>query len=121
MKEWATHLLENYSRIFLGGWHIGQEEEWQHMLAGFWEKFKDIEPSHPVFASGYDTKFLIPYAFHGDEGRGYCHVPFMVVSWQPVISHRGMQECNDSSHLVRFMRACLGSIHTCDSEALFHD
>ena len=42
----------------------------------------------------------LPIFIHGDEGRGLARRPWMCISWQPVISFKGMDYVNDSSQLV---------------------
>ena len=44
-----------------------------------------------------DTRYVVPYCFHGDEGRGSGRVPFLVLSWQPIVGLKGLDQCNDSS------------------------
>lgn len=103
MQTWVSFLLENFPHILLGGHTLEEVNGWQRLLYDFWRVYKDINPGHPVFSSDLDTRFLIPYVFHGDEGRGSSRVPFLVLSFQPFVSHKGMSECNDSS--------CLGPCH----------
>lgn len=98
MQAWASHLLEHHPKILLAG-HSLQDRGWQRIFRRFWKTYRTIDPTHPVFQSGYDTSFLAPYAFHGDEGRGRGKVPFLVFSWQPVVSHLGLGHCNDSTCL----------------------
>lgn len=98
MQAWASYLLEHYPKILLAG-HFLQDRGWQKTFRRFWETYRRIDPNHPVFQSGYDTHFMVPYAFHGDEGRGRGKVPFLVFSFQPVVSHRGLGHCNDSTSL----------------------
>ena len=52
------------------------------------------------FLEHHGPRACIPYHIHGDEGRGQLKRPYMVVSWQCVISHHGPQVCNESSFLI---------------------
>ena len=58
-----------------------------------------MDPTHEVFASGYNLGMVIPHSIHGDEGRGLAKKPLMVVAWRLIISHLGPQVCNDSTFL----------------------
>ena len=98
MHEWCSYVLEHYPRVLLAG-HTLDHCGWQRDFKNFWDLYKSIDPGHPVYESGHDTRYLIPYAFHGDEGRGRGKVPFLVFAMQPIISHRGMSHCNDSTYL----------------------
>ena len=98
MHSWVTYLFENHPKILLAG-RILEDRSYQGEFQKFWEMYRRIEPMHPVYESGFDTRYLIPYAFHGDEGRGKGKIPFMVFSFQPLISHLGSSHCNDSTQL----------------------
>jgi hypothetical protein len=62
-------------------------------------------PDHPIFNSGHDINFgtAIPIYIHGDEGRGLLKRPYMVISWQCVVGHGGLQVCNDAM-IPRFLQ-----------------
>ena len=97
MESWASHILENYPKILLAGHVLEDRLGWQRDFKHFWDTYKSIDPHHPVFASDMDYRYLIPYCFHGDEGRGKGKSPFLVFSFQPIISHLGLNYCNDST------------------------
>ena len=60
-----------------------------------------VNPNHVIFQElgDFPIACAIPYFIHGDEGRGYCRRPFMVESWQPVISYKGLDKINESGYL----------------------
>lgn len=97
MRTWAEYLLANYPRVLLGGSLLQDHHLWRPMLQEFWDSYQLYDPDHPVFASDYDRSCLVPWAFHGDEGRGQARIPFLTLSWQPLVGHRGLNSCNDSS------------------------
>ncbi len=97
MKSWVMHLLENYPKVLLAG-HVLEDHGWKKDFYKFWEQYKSIEPSHPIYQGNIDWRFAVPYAFHGDEGRGKGKVPFLCISFQPIISHLGLGHCNDSTY-----------------------
>ena len=98
MQTWTSYLLTHHPGILLGGHKLSEKELWGSLLHNFWKKYKSIDPTHAIFQTDYELKTCIPYAFHGDEGRGTGRIPFLVLSFQPIISHRGMDTCNDSSY-----------------------
>ena len=98
MQTWTLHLLEQYPEILLAGCKLFEEASWGMLFHSFWSKYRSIDPTHDLFRTAYDWKTCIPYCFHGDEGRGTGKVPFLVLSFQPIISHKGMDICNDSSY-----------------------
>lgn len=86
--------------MLLGGHQVSDANAWQGMLKTFWDEYRLIDSQHPIFCEGnanYET--CIPYMFHGDEGRGLGKRPFLVISWQPLISFRGPGYPNDSTYL----------------------
>lgn len=99
MSTWAEYILTNYPKMLLGGFTLEKTSEWQGTFHYFWETYRGINPGHPIYHSVADWKHTIPYCFHGDEGRGLGRDPFLVLSFQPLIGFKGMDTCNDSSHL----------------------
>ena len=65
--------------------------------------YQHIEPSLELFQETWEwqqdpswRQFVIPYAVHGDEGRGKLRKPIMVLSVQPLLTselHSNMQGC----------------------------
>ena len=98
MQTWASYLLENCPGMLLGGYTLSNPA-WKQTMRLFWGAYQSIDPTHFIYASDYSWDTMIPYCFHGDEGRGSGRVPFLVLSWQPIVSHKGMDQCNDSSQL----------------------
>ena len=99
METWCRYLLDEYPHILLAGHDLGDSEGWGRDFREFWDKYRTVNPNHPVYSSGLDLGHCCPYAFHGDEGRGAARDPFLVCGFQPVLSHLGVGFCNDSSHL----------------------
>lgn len=98
MQTWANYLLQNCPGMLLGGYALSNPL-WKQTMRLFWGAYQSIDPAHFIYASDYSWDTMIPYCFHGDEGRGSGRVPFLVMSWQPIVSHKGMDQCNDSSQL----------------------
>lgn len=70
---------------FLGGHKVTQIEQVEAMLSSFWEKYSSLaDGEHPL-----DAKRSIPFFIHGDEGRGQCKRPLLVVSFQMLLGWDG--------------------------------
>ena len=65
---------------FLGGYNKTQIGEVETMLAGFWGKHASIDCEQPP-----NPRRTIPFFIHGDEGRGQCRRPLLVISFQVVL------------------------------------
>ena len=98
MQTWASYLLKNCPSVLLAGHQLVDECGWGSAFQTFWSRYQSIDPRHWIFSSGIDWAECVPIAFHGDEGRGSGRVPFLVMSWQPIIGHMGMEVCNDSTY-----------------------
>ena len=96
-SDWARSLLKHNPEILLGG-HKLEDEGWKPILASFWQQYRAINPGHPAFATftNLDLERVIPYAHHGDEGRGLRGKPFLVESIQPIIGFHGINSTNES-------------------------
>ena len=60
------------------------------------------DPDHPVFQDESlrkDLSCTIPYLLHGDEGRGRMKQPILVIAFQGVLSHLGINRLNESGYL----------------------
>ena len=61
---------------------VSDVDGWTHDLLVFWEKWKCVEPRHPVFTDhSHDLQTCIPCMLHGDEGVGHRRKPIMQLSW----------------------------------------
>jgi hypothetical protein len=89
LSSWMESILPSYPHFFLGGHLLGQCDAYGDMLEDYWNKFRAIEPHHPIFQdkSVNDRRRAIPIAVHGDEGRGLNKVPVLICSYQVVIPH----------------------------------
>ena len=103
-RSWATHLLENHAPFILGGFSLEQPIEYKEQLSRFWQRYREIDPTHPTFSAFDETDYcrVLPYALHGDEGRGAAKVPVLVVGYQPVISVRGAEFTNMAAQLALY-------------------
>lgn len=98
IHDWLSYLLQHKSPVVLGGGTIHEPLSWQPTFTKFWQTYQAINPGHDVYGLEADAwGNVIPLFIHGDEGRGLQKQPWMVLAWQPVISHRGIRETNDSS------------------------
>ena len=99
MQAWVKALLDESPWMILAGHDLSEVSEWQSTFAHFWSLYRYVNGGHCIYQDGHDTRTCIPYFLHGDEGRGYCRRPFMVESFQPVISHKGSDYTNESGYL----------------------
>ena len=108
MRSWSEILMARYPKLMLGGFDLDQEDQWKKLLRWFWEAFYHDDPTHPIFEShDFDPSHSIPYMTHGDEGRGLRSQPFMVQSWQTVLSVNGPGDTNMSGILVLYSKFCI--------------
>ena len=104
-SSWLHQLLLDGGQFVLGGHSLLQEDSFRPMFKEFWRRFKDCRPDLDLYKrvdeDGWDESLCIPISLHGDEGRGKARRPIMVISIQPVISHRGPEYTNSSGWLGR--------------------
>ena len=96
ITDWARALLQQSPSHLLGGFRFEDSPGWQHQFASFWSVYQKIDPAHEVFSAGLDWGRTIPYALHGDEGKGLRSKAFLVESFQPVIGRHGLFHTNES-------------------------
>ena len=81
--DMAKYLLnsEKHSEKLLGH-PLSLEAEWSRDLVQFWEKWKCVEPSNPIYVErSNDLRYCVPCMLHGDEGVGHRRKPVMQLSW----------------------------------------
>ena len=101
MGEWVDALLREAPEMILAGHTLEDQQGWEAVFATFWMKYEQVNPGHPVY-SDFDEatrRKCVPYFLHGDEGRGQCRKPLMIESFQPCVSHRGLEFTNESTYL----------------------
>ena len=96
ISDWVVALLERNPEYLLGGLQLHQAEGWRQMFASFWDLYRTIDDNHMVFEAGLDLTCTIPYALHGDEGKGLRQKAFLVESFQPIIGVHGPSHTNES-------------------------
>ena len=103
LTSWARYILEvQGGQLLLAGHHISQPKLWKEALQSFWAKYEAADPDHPVFQDESlrkDLSCTIPYLLHGDEGRGRMKQPILVIAFQGVLSHLGINRLNESGYL----------------------
>lgn len=103
MRSWMSTLSTSFPHYMLGGFDLEQEFEWRSLFRWFWNCYREYDSSHPIFSEDCgdcDYSLCCPIMTHGDEGRGLRSSPFMVQSFQFVISHLGPFTTNTSGYLV---------------------
>ena len=99
MTSWIECLLKECPPVLLAGHQLEDRVAWEHTFANFWQLFRHTDPGHPIFSTDIPLGQAIPYLVHGDEGRGLRKVPWMVESWQLLISYAGIMVTNESTNL----------------------
>ena len=92
LSSWLQACMENPQYggyFFLGGKTLDQIGEVQQMFKNFWENYSYVDGTMPPC-----PELTIPILIHGDEGRGQCKRPLMIVSFQPIISWAGEKVVN---------------------------
>lgn len=63
------YLMMHHPSVVVGG--LEEPADRCHHLKAFWEAYRQHHPSHPIFKHhNEDLQFILPLAWHGDEGRG---------------------------------------------------
>lgn len=110
-RPWPTLLLSSWLKIgcgpeykgqyFFGGLTLDKLPQIEDMLAEFWKKYSAIDPQEAPKESRRCR--TIPWFLHGDEGRGQCKRPLLVISYQPVLGFAGGGDhVNSKGYLVVF-------------------
>ena len=99
LSSWLHAVLERGGEFVLGGWTTSQKPQYMSMLGRFWKRYEDVHGSHPILQETERKKMqTIPFAIHGDEGRGLCREPVLVESYQPLIPWSGENCLNMRGH-----------------------
>lgn len=77
--------------FLLGGLSLDDVDSFGDTLEVFWGRYKALEPDFEVPGN---PRYVIPYALHGDEGRGKGKKPIMVLGMQPLITSHDMSTSN---------------------------
>ena len=105
-RPWPVLLLSDWVRTafqepfkgfyLLGGKKSDQLDEVKAMLSRFWSRYRlvdsDVAPEHP--------EITIPFFIHGDEGRGQCKRPVLVLAAQPVFGWGGENSITSHKQLA---------------------
>ena len=98
LRTWMEATLghTHYRGFFLlGGHKLESLCEAEQIFERFWARHQWIDPS----IRPSQPKRTIPLYIHGDEGRGQCKKPVLVISFQPVISWAGENTVNSEKYL----------------------
>ena len=105
LSAWAKCILRDLPRYFLGGCNnVENTEVYTRTFHMFWTNYRHTQPDHIVYETFPQEQwgYIIPYALHGDEGRGRNFIPTLVVTFQMLVHPLGMGYTNTASWLVRF-------------------
>ena len=96
LSSWLQVCFEEYGGFFvLGGHKLDDLKAIENMLEQFWSRHQFVDTDIPQ-----DTKHTIPFLLHGDEGRGQCKRPILVLSFQPMIGWSGGEHVNSKKNFA---------------------
>lgn len=98
VRNWLRFFFHEHAGFLLAGHRLNDASSWRKTFQKFWDLYRQNDSGHPVFSKDWDLSLCLPIYVHGDEGRGLARKPWMCIAWQPVISHEGLESCNDSSY-----------------------
>ena len=82
LSDWVTYLASSGRLHNLTG--VKDNGVRKSLCAEFWERWRRIQPTHPIFAAADGQKVRledsIPLLHHGDEGRTYKRLAIMILS-----------------------------------------
>ena len=101
-SDWARCIFRRGGHFFMAGLSLDDVSAVGATLELFWRRYKKLD-CHMNFEG--DPAFAIPYAIHGDEGRGKGKKPILVLSMQPLVTSPDMSHTN--------MSGCFGNLSSC--------
>ena len=105
LSDWCASIFQLGGHFLLGGWDLDRAEDFGEVLQVFWHRFRCHQPDLPFYKESHDWRYCIPFALHGDEGRGAGKRPVMVCSAQPMITLADMSDANGGGlHGLTFIR-----------------
>ena len=113
LSSWVSYLLERCPKYVLGGFDLGQHQQFTALFGSFWRRYRAVDPLHPVyiFFSESEYGYIVPWCFHGDEGRGLAKVPLLVCAFQFLISWKGEQTTNIAGFSASLWQALIFVCH----------
>lgn len=99
LSDWLKLCFENrrYGGFYwLGGHTMDQLPEVETMLERFWDRYSQLGPMESSQCPSNPSR-CIPFLLHGDEGRGQCKRPLLVLSYQPLLGWHGEDLVNSKA------------------------
>ena len=100
-EPWPVFYLSDWLKVsfadpyrgfyWLGGFRLENLDLAGQLLAEFWQKYRHVDPNMDFPEVPSRT---LPLYLHGDEGRGQCKRPIMVISYQPLLGWTGNETVN---------------------------
>lgn len=99
LSDWLKVSFADPYRGFywLGGFRLEDLDFAGQLLTNFWQKYRYVDPSMTLPEVPSRT---LPLCIHGDEGRGQCKRPIMVISFQPLLGWTGNETVNSKGCFV---------------------
>ena len=104
LKSWVSYLFQNHPRYVLGGFELSEKQKYTELFHTFWKRYQHVDQHHPVYRFFPESDFgrIVPFALHGDEGRGLSKVPLLVCGFQFVVPVQGVEKTNMAGYLGLF-------------------
>lgn len=98
MTDYVEYFLRKAPFLLFGG----NGDDAHDRLASFWRAFRSHHPQHEVYSTHGDALHkVIPYCFHGDEGKGPKRATFMDFSFEtPFGLELSESSCSCSTELA---------------------
>ena len=103
LRDWCKFLIRSNNFHVLSGLVRPDALREKAIWNSFWERYRHIEPTHPIYALAAENKLDLgncaAILLHGDEGRGRKRTAFFVLSFRSVLG-RGCQVESRGAKLV---------------------
>ena len=77
LSSWLKQSLGSGGQMVLGGHRLQDPAGFRAMFDCFWRRFRCTRPDLDIYNRGWDLSTCIPFAYHGDEGRGKLKRPIL--------------------------------------------
>ena len=94
VSDWSQAIFKRGGHFWMAGHTLDAAVTFGETLTTFWGRYQKIDPALTFFEASEDWSRCIPFALHGDEGRGKDKKPILVLSAQPLITSPDMAASN---------------------------
>ena len=92
-KNLLKYLIEKHPVVIFG---TADTRKAQESVGAFWQGYSQFHDTHEAFSCGHPLHEILPFAVHGDEGRGKRRSQTTVFMLESVLGIKGhSSECSD--------------------------